>query len=352
MHNVIRYHIAYQKTNLMKIIMGVFTKIQSDDLAAFLSEAYALGDFFRMAGIQTGSQNTNYWLRTSEGEFVFTLFERNYNLKTIDQICNLSGHLKEQGVKIPSLVKTKEDEFIGYFNGKPSVITRFIHGYTLSPRNITEKHCTLAGKELATLHNASQSFKMPITGFYNKKQWPHILEIIDANIDNLEAPHKQQYQELKNDFLTIHNEWPKDKEHFNIHGDLFPDNVLFIDDLLTGVIDFNFADFENPTYDLAILLLSWSFDDNNDFNIERFISAAKSYAQHSPFWQLDYYKDIRFYLRAAALRSVLSRFYDMALNNVAEGKTALDPTIMINRYIFMKKNSDSIVSRLLQELSL
>lgn len=331
--------------------MGVFTQIESDELSEFLSQNYNLGDYFRMAGIQGGTQNTNYWLRTSEGEFVFTLFERNYDLDTINQVCNYTVHLRDHGVKLPNIVKTKNDSFVGYFGEKPSLITKFIHGYTLSLRNITEKHCRSIGQKLAIIHNAASTYKNPIMGFYNKKQWPHIISLVDSNLENLTDTQKQQYLDLKIDFTAALDQWPTANHCFNIHGDLFPDNVLFIDDLLTGVIDFNFADYEAPIYDLAILLLSWSFDDSNDFNIERFISLATSYAEHSQFWQLDYYKDIRFYLKAAALRFVLSRFYDIAEQNIAEGKTALDPTIMINRYLFMKKNADSIVSRLLHELS-
>ncbi len=332
--------------------MSVFTQITDEELQELLAQSYDLGDYFRMAGIQSGTQNTNYWLRTSQGEFVLTIFERGQDLETITNICDYTQHLKGKDFKIPHFIETKDNSYIASLKGKPVTITRFIHGYTLSTRNITPLHCERIGQGMATIHNASAQHEQHVISFYNKKNWPQILETIDSNIEKLPNDLKQHYLDLKIDFSTILKNWPQDENKITIHGDLFPDNALFIDDLLTGIIDFNFADYESPLYDLAILLISWSFDSDNDFDIERFSACLKSYNLHSNFLHLDKQIDLlAFYLQAATLRFSLSRFYDLIKKHVTKTKEALNPTPMIHRHNFMKKHGVQVLQRLENEIS-
>ena len=54
--------------------MSVYTSVSNNEFVEILHN-YSLGDFISAQGIQSGLENTNYFITTTKGEYVFTLFE-------------------------------------------------------------------------------------------------------------------------------------------------------------------------------------------------------------------------------------------------------------------------------------
>lgn len=329
--------------------MGIFTEIKEEKLADFLAKNYRLGHFYRSAGIQSGSQNTNYWLRTDMGEFVFTLFEGDQSVDDIEAVNAYTDFLNDYNIRVPRVMRSLDGARVTKMDGKPVILSRFIHGFGLNPRNISEQYCKTVGYSLAILHETAKSYDQKLSSFYDKKNWTSIL----AKAQQSENYPKGQYwlRIIEEDAPKLVSEWPSDVDMINIHGDLFPDNVLFIDDMLTGIIDFNFASYDNPIYDLSIALLAWSFDETNEFLLERFMTFVLAYAHESPFWLSRNYRHLPFFLKAAAMRFCLSRLHDFCMKRHRTDKAPLDPALMVDRYKFLRDNGDDLFSKILKEIT-
>ena len=94
-----------------------------------------------------------------------------------------------------------------------------------------------------------------------------------------------------------------------IHADMFPDNVFFYDNKISGVIDFYFSCIDILAYDLAIAINAWCFDKNFVFNEKKFNSLITGYSSIRNLSEEEL-----FYLpllsQAAAMRFLLTRLYD------------------------------------------
>lgn len=329
--------------------MAVFTEISQEMLETILSENYNLGELFRLSGIQSGSQNTNYWFRTEKGEFVFTLFENSEKVGDIEPVSLYSSFLNKNNVRVPSTVPSKNGELVISYQGNTALVTKFVHGFALNEKNISESYCKTVGYHLKKLHLAAKEYDQKLETYYDIKNWINIWNTTKEH-PNFDVD-DECAKVIEADLAIILSEWPDMDEKINIHGDLFPDNVLFIDDMLTGLIDFNFSFYETPMYDLAIALIAWSFDGMNEFRMERFLSLVKSYSKENDFWLSHNYRHLPFFLKAATFRYLLSRCRDKVFDHAQEGKSPLDPKVMLERYKFMQKNADSLFSAILKEMS-
>ncbi len=329
--------------------MGIFTNIDEKTLKNFIDTHYDLGEFFRHSAIDTGTQNTNYWFRSEKGEFVFTLLEKALDAEALLSVKNFVTHLLDQKIRAPRTMKTIDGELTSSLNGKPAFVTKFIHGYSLKARNITSPYCFEIGRALAKVHVASESYPEKHIGRYHKERWPKLYNEINGISDFFKK--KPQIKELlKTEIDHSLTNWPKDIKYGIIHGDLFPENALFIDNMLTGIIDFNFMNHDPYMFDLAILLLAWSFDEFNDFDQECFQSLMIGYSQEWPHWSIMEYQHLPFFLRAAALRFSLSRFRDHALGRVPVLGAQKSPFDMVDRLKFFIDKGDEIVANALTKI--
>lgn len=294
--------------------MAVFTSVTEAELTAWLGD-YSLGQLLEMQGIASGIENTNYFVTTSNGRFVLTLFEK----LTADELpfyLNLMSHLARHGIPCPSPVANRYNSFLGELNGKPACIVSRLCGKSL--RQADAAHCIAVGAMLGQMHIAGQSFaeSMPnprgaawqarAGGQVRRFLPPQDAALLDSEI----AFHRQHPLETLPQGV--------------IHGDLFRDNVLLDGNRIGGLIDFYFACNDSLLYDVAITVNDWCMGENGVLDAVRTRSFLRAYHAVRPLleeervaWPLA--------LRAAALRFWLSRLFDLHLPRDGELIHAHDP---------------------------
>jgi homoserine kinase type II len=294
--------------------MAVFTSVTEAELNVWLGD-YSLGQLLEMQGIASGIENTNYFVTTSNGRFVLTLFEK----LTADELpfyLNLMSHLARHGIPCPSPVANRRNSFLGKLNGKPACIVSRLPGKSLKQPDVA--HCAAVGAMLGQLHIAGQSFaeNMPnpraaAWRAHAAEQVRRFLSPQDATLLDCEIVFHEQHS-----LETL----PQGV----IHADLFRDNVLLDEHRVGGLIDFYFACNDSLLYDVAITVNDWCMGEDGALNPEHTRSFLRAYHGVREFheeeraaWPIA--------LRVAALRFWLSRLFDLYLPRDGELINAHDP---------------------------
>jgi homoserine kinase type II len=294
--------------------MSVFTRVTDADAVAWLPR-FSVGEFQALTPISEGIENTNYFLNTSVGDFVLTLYER-IPAEDLPFYLNLSAHLSKSGVAVPSPIADRSGALFSMLNGKPASITQKVPG---RPHMSPSAHdCALVGNELAKMHLASQSFRGRMT---NKRGPGWML----ATYRRVRAVVSPEQAELINSELIYQRERRETRLPTGaIHADLFCDNVLFDGDRLSGFIDFGFAATDSFAYDLAITVNDWCVDQDGEFDGERKQAMLVAYGQTRPLNEAEQalWPSL---LRLGALRFWLSRLDDYHFPRNAELNVPKDP---------------------------
>ena len=213
-------------------------------------------------------------------------------------------HLAARGVPCPTPVHARDGAVLRSLCGRPAAVVSFLDG--VSPRRVQAGHCAALGKALAQLHLAGAGFPMARPNALSVSGWRPLFDACRAHADRvlvgLEA-------EIDRELAAIERDWPEDLPRGVIHADLFPDNVFFQGDRLTGIIDFYFACVDIIAYDLAICLNAWCFEPDGAFNITKARQMLAAYRAERPFTprELD---ALPLLARGAALRFLLTRLFD------------------------------------------
>ena len=279
--------------------MSVFTKVNHAELTAFLAQ-YHCGELLGFQGIGEGIENTNYFVDTTDGRWVLTLFER-LNYQDLPFFLGLMEHLATRGYPCAMPQRARDGQALQTLNGKPAALVRRLPGGSiLFP---TLEHCRAAGRALGEMHVLARSFDLrcanprgaswrAATGAALLPQLPPAEHALLA--DELAAQAQLDLARLPQGV---------------VHADLFRDNVLFVDERLTGVIDFYYACDDALIYDLAVAVNDWCFEVDGHLNHARchemtaaYVACRDPHAEERAAWPL--------VLRAAALRFWLSRLHD------------------------------------------
>lgn len=294
--------------------MAVFTSVSEGDLTAWLDN-YSIGRLLELQAIASGIENTNYFVTTSGGRFVLTLFEK----LTADELpfyLNLMAHLARHGIPCPSPVANRHNQFLGTLNGKPACIVSRLSGKSITAPN--DAQCAAVGAMLGQMHVAGQSFSQvmpnPRGAAWRTATAPRVRPFLDAEqaalLDSEVALHAQ------------HN-WPALPQGV-IHGDLFRDNVLLEDDRVGGLIDFYFACSDALLYDVAITVNDWCVNAGGMLDTVHAQAFLRAYHAVRPLQEAER-EAWPMLLRVAALRFWLSRLFDMHLPRDGELIHAHDP---------------------------
>jgi len=294
--------------------MAVFTSVSEADISAWLTN-YSLGTLLELQGIPAGIENTNYFVTTSNGRFVLTLFEK----LTADDLpfyLNLMSHLARHGIPCPAPVSDRHNRFLGELNGKPACIVSRLSGRSVTQPAVA--HCTAVGAMLGQMHSAGLSFGdqmlNPRGAAWRAEASHQVLKFLPP-----------QDAALLESEVELHENQPLSGiPRGIIHADLFCDNVLMDEGRVGGLIDFYFACTGNLLYDVAITVNDWCMGAEGKLDAERSRAMLSAYHAARPFTQ----KETEAWpmaLRVAALRFWISRLYDLHLPRDGEMVHAHDP---------------------------
>lgn len=295
-------------------IMSVFTTVTAADAAAWLRQ-YAIGTLLELKGISSGIENTNYFLTTSHGRYVLTLFEK-LGVEELPYFLNLMDHLARHGVPCPQPVANIADSLLSSLNGKPASIVSCLKGASLTePAAI---HCAQVGEVLADIHLAGKTFSMQRDNPRGPAWWKATARQVAPFLDTGGAA--LLHDEVR--FQALHR--LQDLPRGVIHADLFRDNVLFDGDRLSGVIDFYFACNDLWLYDIAIAVNDWCATPDGGLDQARTLALLSAYHAVRPLTPIER-GAWPVLLRAAALRFWVSRLYDLHFPRPGELTHAKDP---------------------------
>jgi homoserine kinase type II len=288
--------------------MAVYTDVSFEDLEGFLS-AYTLGTVHVFKGIAEGVSNSNYYMQTGEGRFILTLYEKRTEAEDLPFFLSLMEHLARLGLPCPLPVHTKNGALTGVLNGRAAAILSFLDGVSL--RRPTAEHCARAGRALASLHEAGKSFASRRENALGLSGWKKLAADCDPHADRIADGLRAL---ISSEVATLSQSWPAGLPEGIIHADFFPDNVLFLDDQVSGIIDFYFACSDALAYDLAVTLNAWCFEPDGAYNLTKGRALIAGYRTLRDLMPAER-SALPLLARGAALRFLLTRLYDWVYQN-------------------------------------
>ena len=283
--------------------MAVYTEVGEAELDAFLAD-YDIGEAEALKGVAEGVENSNYLLTTTKGQYFLTLYEKRVDPKDLPFFLGLLDHLAARGINCPKPIHGRDGNAIRALAGKPAAVTTFLHG--LWPRRIGVQHCGPIGRALAELHLAGRDFAIRRPNALSVAGWRPLFDGSRAHADEV-APGLARELGTEIDFLE--SNWPRDLPSGVIHADLFPDNVFFLHEKLSGLIDFYFACNDALAYDIAICLNAWCFEPDRSFNATKARALIQAYDDVRPLTDAER-AALPLLARGSALRFLLTRLYD------------------------------------------
>jgi homoserine kinase type II len=283
--------------------MAVYTDVTAEELAGFLA-GYDIGELLAYKGIAEGVENSNFLVHTSKGNYILTLYERRVAAKDVPFFLALMEHLATRGITCPLPVKNKKGEMLGKVAGRPAAIITFLDGLWI--RRPTAIHCAALGEALAKLHLAGLDFDGTRANTLSVNGWRPLLENCGKRINEVQS-NLDQFIEKELGYLE--GCWPRGLPQGIIHADLFPDNVFFLSDTLSGLIDFYFACTDALAYDVAICLNAWCFEIDHSYNVTKGRALLQAYARVRALGDEER-AVLPLLARGAALRFLLTRLVD------------------------------------------
>ena len=293
--------------------MAVYTKLSEKNIVDFFSK-YNLGKLLNYKEIKEGIENTNYFAQTEKGKFILTLYEKRVEEKDLPFFISLMRNLYDKNFPSPEPIINKNGNYISEIFKKKAAVISFLEGS--SKKNLDPDNCFEVGKYAAKLHSITQNLtakrmnKLSISSWrkiYNKvkkdcfKIHPSLTKMIEKNLDEIEK------------------DWPKNIPSGIIHADLFPDNIFFKNNKLSGIIDYYFSCYDFYAFEIAICLNALCFEGKNE-NLSFNVTKAKKFIDgYSSVRKLtdDEKKNLKILCQGAAIRFLLTRVFDYL--NLIEG---------------------------------
>lgn len=288
--------------------MAVYTSLTDDEIDRLVAE-YPVAPFLSAQGIAQGVENTNYLIVTGmedmpETKYILTVYEKRVDERDLPFFVGMMEHLAAKGIPCPLPLHGKDGQIIRQVHGKPAAMVTFLQGS--STRTIRVEHLAQLGSMLARMHQAAEGFTLTRPNALSLFGWVSLFEKIASEMDRIQEGLRQRIQQ---EMGYLMGRWPKDLPSGVIHADLFPDNVFFEGDTLSGIIDFYFACNDFFIYDLAICLNAWCFEQQREFNVTKARAFLNAYdcvrrisTQEREFLPV--------LARGAAMRFLLTRAHD------------------------------------------
>ena len=312
--------------------MAVYTDIAEDELKWFLTE-YDAGQLLSYKGIAEGVENSNFLLHTSKAPLILTLYEKRVEKSDLPFFLGLMQHLSAGGLSCPLPLPRKDGALLGTLSGRPAALISFLEGMWL--RKPEAKHCREVGKALAQMHVAGEGFVLTRPNALSLDGWQMLWDKSEERADEVEFGLQN---EIRSDLNFLRAYWPKDLPAGVIHADLFPDNVFFLGDELSGLIDFYFACNDLLAYDVSVCLNAWCFEKDGAYNITKGTQMLEGYQSVRPLSEAEI-KALPVLSRGSALRFFLTRLYDWLTTPEGAMVTKKDPLEYLRKLRFHRQIS-------------
>ena len=317
--------------------MAVYTKLNEEQIIDFL-KLYNIGTLIHFNGITEGIENSNFYLETSKGKYILTIFEKRVDHKDIPFFINIMKHLSSREFLCPNPIMDIQENYLQHLHNKPAIIVSFLNGK--SKTIVTKEDCFNVGSYMASMHIKSNNFQGRRKNSLSISGWDELIKNCNETIptSTLNKIEPNILEEIQDSFNFCKKYWPNALPQGFIHADLFPDNIFFDDNKISGVIDFYFSCNDILAYDLAIAVNAWCFEDNQTFNNKKFDKLIKGYCSLRNLST----KEL-FYLpllcQAAAMRFLLTRLYDWVHTPKSASVVPKNP----NEYIIKLRHHKQLV---------
>ncbi len=283
--------------------MAVYTEIPDDELQAFM-KGYDVGAVLSCKGIAEGVENSNFLVATESGQFILTLYEKRVAASDLPFFLALMEHLAAKGINCPTPVHDRKGSALNRLAGRPAAMVTFLAGMWV--RRPKAQHCAAVGAALARMHLAGADFAMTRRNALSVAGWRPLYGQCDGRADTVSPG---LAADIERELDHAERAWPADLPEGVIHADLFPDNVFFLGNELSGLIDFYFACNDMLAYDVAVCLNAWCFENDGSLNVTKARALLNGYGGVRPFTTAEV-DALPTLARGAALRFLLTRLYD------------------------------------------
>ena len=306
--------------------MAVYTQLTNEHIASHLADAYGLGPLAFAVGIAQGVENTNYLVATAdenggETKYILTLYEKRVNPDDLPFFLELMQYAALGGVSCPQPVVRCDGALFGPCEGKQAALVSFVQGKSRSI--LHNPHVASVGGALAELHHATHGFTRSRANALSLDGWRSVYQRIAGRLDAIQPGLEALVVHELDDLAA---QWPSfdTLPHGVIHADLFPDNVFFAGDDVSGIIDFYFACNDLLAYDVAITINAWCFERGGEFNLTKAKLLLANYHKKRQLHTAER-AALPTLLRGAALRFLLTRAHDWLHQDAGALVTAKDP---------------------------
>ncbi|MBF0154044.1 MAG: homoserine kinase [Magnetococcales bacterium] len=312
--------------------MSVYTSLSMADIQPLLQD-YAIGQPLRLEGISAGVDNSNFYLTTDQGRFVLTLVEDPDQAAAVDHLLRLTTYLADRCIPAPRPIADRHGQTHHALRGRPVLLVTHLPGIHLEAP--TPDHCARVGALLGRIHLAGEGFPDPRPNPMGPVAWHALFKRMQPL---LERDEPTMARLIANELATLDNGFFRSALPSGVcHGDLFPDNVLFVEQGPVGVIDFHYACRERWLYDLAIALVAWGFDPAGRFLPDHFQAMVTGYHAVRALTMQEISLENEA-LRAASLRFLLTRLRDRLFPRSGAQTTRKSPDPFLKRLLFCQND--------------
>jgi len=293
--------------------MAVYTKLSGTDLKKFFSK-YNLGKLLNFKGIKDGIENTNYFIETEKGKFILTVYEKRVDEKDLPFFISLMKNLFDKNFLSPEPIINKNGNYITEIVQKKAAVVSFLNGEAKKILNPSD--CYEVGTNTAKLHLITKNLSGRRKNKLSIDSWREIYNKVKKDCSKI---HHSLPIIIEKNLDKIEKNWPKDIPSGVIHADLFPDNIFFKNNKLSGIIDYYFSCNDFYAFEIAICLNALCFEGKNEnlsFNVtkaKKFIDGYSSLRKLSE----EEKKSLKVLCQGAAIRFLLTRVFDYL--NLTEG---------------------------------
>tara|TARA_B100000686_G_scaffold190486_1_gene197167 strand:- start:4764 stop:5738 length:975 start_codon:yes stop_codon:yes gene_type:complete len=324
--------------------MAFLTKLNSNDIKNICLN-YNIKKYKKLIPIYDGIQNSNYVILGKE-KYILTIFEDKEVIKNLSQYFKLMIFLKNKKFNCPVPIYSKDLCHISIYKKKKYSILTFLKGKHIRKHNLNQ--CLELGNHLALLHKLTKNSSIKINNDFNYKFFNYNIKKYKNNIikynHNLYKNFKfiiKEYQKISN------NKLPKGL----IHGDLFPDNVLFYKGKISGFIDFYYSCNNYLINDLAIVIISWCFNKSSKYlklNINKIKKIYKGYIKHRII-TIKELEVLSIICKIYCIRFYFTRLIDMNKNYDLTYTQIKNPHEYLDKFLYLEQNKTNFKDILINE---